>query len=467
MTEAQTLLQFLALATVMLVVLLATVSWLGGGPDTQQRLLRVLIWAMTLSSSALVALSRLGFVRLSNQLLTAGGLLLGLIFVIVIAWGIGRAGPRWGAIEIVAWLYVVLMAVSLLANGSPLNIDTVPVVAALTYLPGLAVLTRQSGATFEQVCRTVAGATTVVTYVSLAACLVFPDLAYAHRSGDERRIQVLGLVERASGLTPHPNLIAITAAIAAILAFGLRLRTWPITAAAALAMIGLAESRVAFASLVGALALGVVLRGSNRTLRFLLITPMYALGLYLFAPWYAESAATLTSDVDSLNGRRPIWDLVLDTWQQRDILGFGPLAFSQWGDSPFSRTPYSHAHNQFLQGLAEGGVFGLLLMVALVLALLRVAWRNRHGWIVPALTVPIVLQLGTETFFSAHIFGYNFAAIPALLLTVVFVSADSRREVGHGLPRSGAAAGHAHPAWGARGRRGDVPADVSAQPRSR
>lgn len=95
--------------------------------------------------------------------------------------------------------------------------------------------------------------------------------------------------------------------------------------------------------------------------------------------WYAHGGHAVVQAVQyngGLGSRNQLWPAAITLWLQHPLLGVGPGNFELLVGAllPGVRT---HANGQFLQALAEGGVLGFALLLALVAATLHVLARGR------------------------------------------------------------------------------------------
>ncbi|MFQ5479459.1 MAG: O-antigen ligase family protein [Candidatus Binatia bacterium] len=129
---------------------------------------------------------------------------------------------------------------------------------------------------------------------------------------------------------------------------------------------------------------------------------------------------------DMENGRWPIWNAALGMFHDRPILGHGWGSFE--GLYPgYSGRPtglyYDHAHNEYLEVLAEAGVVGLGLVAWLVFLFVRRLYRALSRPLNP-LQRGTVFALGvgitSVLFHSAADFGLR---VPGVALTFVVVVA--------------------------------------------
>jgi O-antigen ligase len=166
---------------------------------------------------------------------------------------------------------------------------------------------------------------------------------------------------------------ALTSATAAILAPERR-RLWSFSAVLCVGAVAMSRSTT---SLLGvALAMGglfglfLLRRGASVALVTLwgaLSFGGFFLGILVFAP---DLFFGLIGKDPSLTGRTDIWAAVLRRVQERPILGYGYGAFwlDPWGPAWFVREEVKwavpHAHNGWLELLAEIGVVGVALAAA-------------------------------------------------------------------------------------------------------
>ncbi len=124
--------------------------------------------------------------------------------------------------------------------------------------------------------------------------------------------------------------------------------------------------------------------------RLWILGPLVVLVIVLAAPGLVrERFATLTSSGGEISTRVDIWRTAFDIWENHPVLGVGlggfPLAYEQAlvPDKEFLPStifqPPPHAHNIFLQLMAEQGILGLLAFVAILVAAVRGTIRLRHS----------------------------------------------------------------------------------------
>jgi O-antigen ligase len=104
----------------------------------------------------------------------------------------------------------------------------------------------------------------------------------------------------------------------------------------------------------------------------------------LSIPWTIGVAADAFGEDATLTGRRDIWDFVLDSVEDRWLVGFGWRSF--WDDPAqraelFERTgrQLDSAHSSFMETLLWLGAVGLLLLFVVVLFGFGRAWWEALG----------------------------------------------------------------------------------------
>ncbi|HEY5287002.1 MAG TPA: O-antigen ligase family protein [Solirubrobacteraceae bacterium] len=124
--------------------------------------------------------------------------------------------------------------------------------------------------------------------------------------------------------------------------------------------------------------------------RLWILGPLVVLAVVLAAPGLVrERFATLTSSGGEISTRVDIWHTALNIWENHPVLGVGlggfPQAYEQAlvpGKMFLPATifqPPPHAHNIFLQLMAEQGILGLLAFVAILIAAVRCTARLRRS----------------------------------------------------------------------------------------
>lgn len=221
-------------------------------------------------------------------------------------------------------------------------------------------------------------------------------------------------------------------------------------------------TRAAWLSLIAALGLYFVLLFR---IRFSTIVVGMSLGLFLFFAFYdqimmdlernkvessdsiaehATSISNISSDASNLE-RINRWNCALRMWQERPIFGWGPgtyqfyyASFQHSSELTIISTNFGdggNAHSEYLGPLAEQGVAGMLLMVALVFGVLLTGINLYQR--LPAgelrLLVTIML-LGLTTYFVHGVLNNYLdtdkASIPVWGFIAGIVAIDMKRRNG-------------------------------------
>ena len=124
--------------------------------------------------------------------------------------------------------------------------------------------------------------------------------------------------------------------------------------------------------------------------RLWVVGPLVALVVVLAAPnLVRERFATLTSSSSEVATRVDIWRTALNVWESHPVIGVGlggfPQAYAEArlpGKVFLPSTvfqPPPHAHDVFLQLLAEQGILGFIAFVAILVAAVRTTLRLRRS----------------------------------------------------------------------------------------
>lgn len=411
---------FFCLAALIWVVILAT--WLQQGTVSPAKLLSFNVWTVVLIGCALTVVRRMELGSVATLLLTLGTFAILFVFLAAALAGAPKDAPN----RTLAALAVLIAGVEFLflmihSDGASEN---VPEVLAVAFLPGIVIQIRNSNASREYMLRLAAQVSAFVVWFSVILGFAAPALAFGEGFSDQRRWAVLGMTMRLSGLTPHPNYLSVTALICLVLVVALKLRWWRTTALVCLMALGMAESRNAILTLIVVVGVAWICNGRSIILRTIVFSPL-VFAAWLLSGWVEESA--LTADIET-NGRYRIWDTVIAQFQEGPFSGWGPLAFQPESESPLLTAGLQHAHNQVLQAIAEGGALGGFLIVMMLLVLVRIALKHRYEAVYPSIAVVFMMGIFTEPFLTLHLYGLNYAVVPAFLMFVVMMSADAKTD---------------------------------------
>ncbi|MCI4184544.1 O-antigen ligase family protein [Dickeya dianthicola] len=196
---------------------------------------------------------------------------------------------------------------------------------------------------------------------------------------------------------------------------------WIAMLALSLVYVAFGESRATFgAVLVVVLVLGVGFARKNK--KFLLLPAVFIAGLIAVAilgnARIVEKQEQNASDNNVLSYRDVIWNSAFDVFKQHPLFGVGKENFekidiNKWPDKP-QFTHVSHAHNIFINVLAENGIWGAFWVFSLFGAMgvtlmryipkknaLPVSWLS-WGAACSALVVTLVVGLVNTTFHHEH-----------------------------------------------------------------
>lgn len=388
--------------------------------------LRHLLWAFTVVTSATSVANRAG--ALPNAV-TVGGLVAAPVVVAVGAFVTWRHRHPAGGSALFGTLlaYSAAEVVSVLVSGQVAQVASE--VGGLVYLPGLAVIAFMTRASSAEMLAAVRRTCLLITYASVAIFAANPALA---GRGLPRRFALPGVTERIAGATPHPNILAIIAALALLLVLAHRARWWQVHALAAAGCLVLAESRNMAIALAMALICYWMTAGRAPMGRVLVGLPLLGAGALLLASIQVTSQ-TFGEDTDTFNNRSIIWDVAWRYFPEKPVFGWGPFAFDRDVPTPFSRSYgldyyFPHAHNQFVQAAIEAGVLGAAAMVAVVVVAARLVFRRPAKPLLIATTALVFVYMFTEVPLTVHIYGFNIV-VPVLAMILIMYAALDREPV--------------------------------------
>lgn len=152
-------------------------------------------------------------------------------------------------------------------------------------------------------------------------------------------------------------------------------------------------------------------------------------------------------NLNTLTGRTRIWDETLNAASKNWVFGYGP---ELWGLAFRINLglPFTHAHNQFIHTLGAGGVIGLLMLLAYLAALGRLAWKVRAESLQVSLVLYVFLLLRGLAELPLNIANamQGEFIVQMFLLVVCIQAAKASRSAAALSPKGGPA--HAvRPAW--------------------
>ena len=141
-------------------------------------------------------------------------------------------------------------------------------------------------------------------------------------------------------------------------------------------------------------------------------------GLFLLLRWQSQHPSHPTSGGNILGSRTYIWQVAGDMFQQNWLVGNGPFTFGTEYIAWYSVPPevlLAHAHNYFINVVAEAGLIGLSALLLVMFVLARTAWRIwRNGDAAAGLqNIGLMAALGG---FAVHSLFDTPQSIPLFLL---------------------------------------------------
>ncbi len=282
--------------------------------------------------------------------------------------------------------------------------------------------------------------------VSLLLAVVWPEMALQR---DYEQGFIDGL-PRLAGLSPHPiSLAGVAATLLIILLYLPYSRPWMQKLAFVLCgvVIVLTQSKTVWVTLAVALPLVLALQARLPTWHGLAngrhhAWPIAAYGVLcvggLTALVWVVSGQVATkldrflassegAQLMSLTGRDRIWELALEEWRQDPVFGYGMTLFDEAHRAAIQFGAATHAHNQYIDSLARGGLVGLtgalVYMLVVTFAALRVA-RKTRGLSVGLLIILLVYSV-TEVPLSLTSIGLaNFYHMILLVVLGTALAAD-------------------------------------------
>lgn len=228
-----------------------------------------------------------------------------------------------------------------------------------------------------EIIRSIKAGLIVIFLLGFALAVLRPSMVFERGANDSLAL----LPFRYWGATPHANAMGSMAVLYLLLEIisptQRKLWKW-LGTGVALASIALAQSKTAllgFALCAGCIWItpgyhngyGDRQRGEMRTTLKLLLVILLPILLFmaLSVAGYEYKLlrlfdANATKSVTTLTGRTKIWEAALSEWEANPLFGYGPNLFSQEHRMRIGMLFAFHAHNQFVQSLAQSGLIGLL-----------------------------------------------------------------------------------------------------------
>lgn len=229
----------------------------------------------------------------------------------------------------------------------------------------------------DDIVRSIKSGLLVVFLLGFAMAAVKPGLVFERGASDSLAL----LPFRYWGATPHANAMGSMAVLYLLLEIlaptDRKFWRW-MGVGAALVSIVLAQSKTAllgFALCLGCIWIAPADRGTaedkrngelQTTLKLMLVVllPVLLFVVLSLAGYEHKLYRLFDSDagksVTTLTGRTKIWEAALLEWRSNPWFGYGPNLFSLEHRMRIGMLFAFHAHNQFIQSLAQSGLFGLL-----------------------------------------------------------------------------------------------------------
>jgi exopolysaccharide production protein ExoQ len=144
--------------------------------------------------------------------------------------------------------------------------------------------------------------------------------------------------------------------------------------------------------------------------------------------------APVGTDITTLMGRSPIWEVAIREWRNNPLFGYGLTMWNEEYRTRLGMTGFAYtAHNQLFQSLAVAGIVGVAGLVIYVLTLLWFALKTTKAsqGLTLALFVLMSVQSTTEVPLSMTS-GYGPAQQVHLLLLMVIASRFAGHSTGFG-----------------------------------
>ncbi len=237
---------------------------------------------------------------------------------------------------------------------------------------------------------------------------------------------------RLAGITVQPNTLGAFAGLLVVATLAVRRSRWsaPLLVAGVYALY-LSQSYTSWFATVGGVVAG--LAGPRLAVRARVLV---AALLLASAPVVALLVVRLQNagQLATVSGRRALWDLMGERWQETPLLGHGPQV---WRDLIASGglPPWAvHGHNQFLHALFVSGMVGTaaLTFLLLLLAVRSVrTWRTGHTFAAALFTFQLIRSYSEVPF--ELFFGGTNVVILAVLSTALAAPTTAARP-GRDLP---------------------------------
>lgn len=145
-----------------------------------------------------------------------------------------------------------------------------------------------------------------------------------------------------------------------------------------------------------------------------------------------------SDSIRTLTGRTTLWQLSVDLWRERPLLGFGEQF---WGTQMrqdylvYQGLVVTHAHNDVLQALGQSGLIGLGVMAAYLFATISTSLRTAEisQWRTVFLAGLILTRMSTEPLVTSQFGTPNFA-VHVFIFVLFAQAAVSCRQTSLSIP---------------------------------
>ena len=154
---------------------------------------------------------------------------------------------------------------------------------------------------------------------------------------------------------------------------------------------------------------------------------------------HLQSVSNVSSDPSNLE-RINRWTSAIEMWKQKPLMGWGPGTYTfQYGQFqlPHQMTIISTnvgdlggIHSEYLRPLAESGVLGALLFVALVFAAISLAFKHQRVLKGPDKYLSMAVFLGLVTYFAHAVLNnyteFDKIAVPLYSFMAILTAVELR-----------------------------------------
>lgn len=267
-----------------------------------------------------------------------------------------------------------------------------------------------------------------VMLMNLVAAVAFPDFALLRPYSGE----LPGIDFRLYGVTAHANTLGPITLLLLLLELYFPSRAlfhWPVLALA-LTNLLLAQSKTAWLTAFAVLIIAYLpyrfmayqtrADGHASAIKLILVLIASLVGVALVLV-NMDVDRMFSDDVLSLTGRTSIWATTIAEFVRHPLFGYGPDLWGVEYRMQAGKLYAGQAHNQFLQTLGESGLVGLLLLLAYLGILLRLALHSfmaSRGFSLAVYTL-ILVRCITEAPLGGVVNDWAFFTHATLLIVLV------------------------------------------------